>query len=174
MAKKRTRKRSAKRRTRTMRRRAGGARRGGGAGLSGLSSSALEAELARRRGERTRLEKEHLGLTRRLAEIERVLSGFGGRVRRAAKRGAAAARQRVGKARRASKTGRRRPRNTMTLNDALVKILSGKQMGPTEAAAAVRSAGYKTTSPNFRTIVSQALARDKRIKKLRRGKYTSA
>jgi hypothetical protein len=52
-------------------------------------------------------------------------------------------------------------------------VLKGKTMGVAEAADAVQKAGYKTSSPNFRTIVNQALLRSELIKKLGRGAYTA-
>ena len=72
----------------------------------------------------------------------------------------------------AGRTGRKRPRNDSTLADALAEILSNKTMSVTEVATAVQRAGYKTTSPNFRTIVNQTRLKDDRFKKVARGKYT--
>lgn len=69
--------------------------------------------------------------------------------------------------------GSRRPRNASNLGDALVELLSGKEMTVTEATQAVQDAGYQTTASNFRTIVNQRLISDKRIKKIRRGVYTT-
>lgn len=70
---------------------------------------------------------------------------------------------------------RKRPQNTMGLVPFLVKVLRGKTMGVTEVSMAVQRAGYKTTSPNFRTIVNQALIKHTdKFKKLERGKYTAA
>lgn len=70
---------------------------------------------------------------------------------------------------------RKRPQNTMGLVPFLVKVLRGKTMGVTEVSVAVQRAGYKTTSPNFRTIVNQALIKNTdKFKKLERGKYTAA
>jgi hypothetical protein len=69
--------------------------------------------------------------------------------------------------------GRRRPRNTSNLADALVDVLTGTEMSVTEVAQAVQDAGYMTTSPNFRTIVNQTLIKDNRIKKISRGIYTA-
>ena len=52
-------------------------------------------------------------------------------------------------------------------------MLYQKEMSVTEAADAVRANGYITTSPNFRTIVNQALIRDARFKRVGRGLYTA-
>jgi len=69
--------------------------------------------------------------------------------------------------------GRRRPRNEGTLVDALSKVLSGKTMSVTEVAAAVQRAGYRTTSPAFRTIVNQTLINSGKFKRVSRGQYTA-
>lgn len=67
---------------------------------------------------------------------------------------------------------RKRPRNESNLADALAEMLSERVMTVTEVAAAVQEAGYKTTSPNFRTIVNQTLLKDPRFKRIGRGQYT--
>lgn len=69
---------------------------------------------------------------------------------------------------------RRRPRNEMNLVDTLSKVLKNKTMSVTDAAQAARDAGYMTTAANFRTIVNQALIREKKtFKKVSRGQYTA-
>ncbi|MDY7108645.1 MAG: hypothetical protein SYC29_08400 [Planctomycetota bacterium] len=71
------------------------------------------------------------------------------------------------------KTGSR-PRNTGSLVEALKKLLTGKTMTVTEMADAVQKAGYKTSSPNFRTIVNQTLINNKKdFKRVARGQYTA-
>jgi hypothetical protein len=68
----------------------------------------------------------------------------------------------------------RRARNEMNLVDALSLTLKGKTMGVSEVADAVQRDGYKTTSPNFRTIVNQALLSNSKVfKKVSRGQYTA-
>ncbi|MCA9310162.1 MAG: hypothetical protein KDA21_03095, partial [Phycisphaerales bacterium] len=74
--------------------------------------------------------------------------------------------------RRAAVGVRRRHRNDANLEESLAKVLKGKTMGVTEVAQAVQAAGYKTTSPNFRTIVNQALLKDERFERVSRGRYT--
>ncbi len=67
-----------------------------------------------------------------------------------------------------------RPHNDMNLVESLQKVLSGKTMGVTEVAEAVRKAGYNTNAANFRTIVNQALIKHKnKFKKVDRGLYTA-
>ncbi|QKK07492.1 MAG: hypothetical protein HND58_04495 [Planctomycetota bacterium] len=70
-------------------------------------------------------------------------------------------------------SGGRRPRNENSLEVSLAKTLQGKTMGVSEVATAVQKAGYKTTSPNFRTIVNQTLIKSPLIKKIGRGQYTA-
>jgi hypothetical protein len=72
------------------------------------------------------------------------------------------------------KKTRSRPRNAGSLVEALKKLLTGKTMSVTEMAAAVQKAGYKTSSPNFRTIVNQTLINNKKdFKRVARGQYTA-
>ncbi len=70
--------------------------------------------------------------------------------------------------------GRRRPRNTMNLVDALSTVLKNKTMGVSEAAEAVENLGYRSSSANFRNIVNQTLLKHKgNFKKVGRGQYTA-
>jgi hypothetical protein len=69
---------------------------------------------------------------------------------------------------------RKRHRNDANLVESLQQVLRGKTMGVTEAADAVQQAGYKTTSPNFRTIVNQTLIKNPDVfSKQGRGLYTA-
>lgn len=69
---------------------------------------------------------------------------------------------------------RKRHRNDTNLVGALQQVLNGKTLGVTEAANAVQKAGYKTTSPNFRTIVNQTLIKHPDVfSKQGRGLYTA-
>ena len=61
----------------------------------------------------------------------------------------------------------------MNLVQALAKVLKGRSMGVTEVSHAVQEAGYRTTSPNFRTIVNQTLIKSPLFKRLSRGQYTA-
>jgi len=71
--------------------------------------------------------------------------------------------------------GRRRPRNETNLAEALVKVLKGKTMRVKDMVGAVQRAGYRTNAANFRTIVNQALIKNKGMfKKMGRGEYTAA
>jgi hypothetical protein len=62
----------------------------------------------------------------------------------------------------------------MNLVEALHDLLKGRTMSVTEIASAVQEAGYRTTSPNFRTIVNQTLInRPELFRRVARGKYTA-
>jgi len=120
-------------------------------GLAKMSTQEIQVELRKREGAIKRLEAQRRKAFDRLAEIDAQLLELGG-----------------------SAGGvRRRARNDSNLVDALHKVLTGTTMGVTEVAGAVQQAGYRTTSPNFRTIVNQALIKDKRFKRVGRGKYTA-
>jgi hypothetical protein len=122
--------------------------------LSGISFEDLQAEMARRSKLVNRLERRRTRLHAELAEVDAELSSFG--------------------ALSANGGIRRRPRNDMNLVDTLQKVLNNKTMSVTDAAQAARDSGYMTTAANFRTIVNQALIREKKtFKKDSRGQYTA-
>lgn len=125
--------------------------------LNVVSTADLHAELNRRQGQASKLAARHKALLKEIAEVESMLAAFG----------VTSGSRRAGKV-------RKRPKNDSNLEVALAKVLKGKTMGVTEVAEAVQAAGYRTTSPNFRTIVNQTLIRSALIKKLSRGQYTAA
>ena len=129
-------------------------RRPGPSSLASLSVGALEAELRRRARSVGKLQKKRQKLLNKLATLDRQISLAGGRVRGG---------------------GGARARNGVTLPQALAKVLSGKTLGVTEAAEAVRRSGYQTHAANFRTMVNAALLKHKKLfKKVARGQYTRA
>jgi hypothetical protein len=156
--------------------------RRGGQGLNNLSTAALRAELDRRQSQVEGLVTRHRELSAELSKIESELDALGiapgaGRAGRRGRGGRGAAKR--GSGRRGPRSagvpaGRKRHQNDSNLEEALAKVLKGKTMGVTEVAQAVQEAGYRTTSPNFRTIVNQALLRSELIKKVARGQYTAA
>ena len=119
-----------------------------------LSFEELQAELKRREKAVRQLERKRTRLVEQLAEVDKEIAAAGG----------GRTRQHAG--------GRRRPRNEKNLADAMADTLKGKTLSVTELAEAVQQEGYRTTSPNFRTIVNQALLKDDRFKRVSRGKYT--
>ncbi|MCC5822923.1 MAG: hypothetical protein LAT64_04640 [Phycisphaerales bacterium] len=148
---KRSKKKTAKRARKTTAKKRGSARASGGS-LENLSVSELQAELNRRRRGVSRLERRREKLMAELADINAEIAGMGGSLGGGGGRG----------------------RNNMTLPDALHQVLNGTVMSVTEAADAVRAAGYHSNAANFRTMVNQALLKDKRFKKVARGQYTAA
>jgi len=119
-----------------------------------MSIQELQAELQRRERGIRKLERRRERLLDELAQVDTELGavgalGAGGRIRR-------------------------RPRNEMNLVDSLAVVLNGKTMSVTDVTQAVQKAGYITTAANFRTIVNQALIREKKVfKKISRGQYTA-
>ncbi len=121
---------------------------------AGMSTAELQAELQRRERNVRKLERRREKLMGDLAAVEKELASEG--------------------ALSASGGIRRRPRNEMNLVDSLAKVLKGKEMSVTDVTQAVQQAGYMTTAANFRTIVNQALIREKKkFKKVSRGMYTA-
>ncbi len=122
--------------------------------LDSMSMAEIQAELNRRERGVRKLERRREKLLAELAEIDGQLASVG--------------------ALSASGGVRRRPRNEMNLVDSLATVLDGKTMSVTEVTGAVQKAGYLTTAANFRTIVNQALIREKKVfKKISRGQYTA-
>lgn len=138
--------------------------RGRKPGLKAMTTQALLAEVARREKEASRLEARRSALLAELAEIDRELSAFGQAPAAPGRKRGPAPGSRRGP----------RPSNKQTLEDALVALLNGREMGVAEAADAVQAAGYKTNAANFRVIVNQTLIKSDRIKKVARGLYTAA
>ena len=162
-------------------------------GLANIPTSKLRAELDRRGSE---LERDRDRLIAQLAEIDQTLADFGrGGGGMPVRRGPGRPPGRRGPGRppgsgkkrgpgrppgSGAKRGPGRPpgsgrgRNAMSLVESLAATLRGKTMGVSEVSDAVQQAGYKTTSPNFRTIVNQALiGNPKRFRKVARGQYTA-
>ena len=138
----------------------------GGASLSGMTTTALAAELARRQRRLPALKRQHAALLDKLEALEAEMAEIEG--------GAAPVRgRRKSAGRPVGSGGGKRHRNSMNLEDALVKTLKGKTMSVTEATEAVQSGGYKTTAANFRTIVNATLLKSSKIKKVSRGQYTA-
>ncbi len=122
--------------------------------IGAMSTADLQAELHRRGKNIRKLERRRERLLGELAGVEAELAAEGA----------------------LSSTGgiRRRPRNEKNLVEALAQVLNGRTMSVTEATQAVQQAGYMTTAANFRTIVNQALIREKKVfKKVARGQYTT-
>lgn len=140
-------------------------------GLATIPTSKLRAELDRRSQALGHLQQQRDRLMAAIGEIDRTLADFG-----AAPTGGAMRRRGPGRppGKAAAPGTRRRARNEMNLVEALAQTLKGKTMGVSEVSEEVQKNGYKTTSPNFRTIVNQALISNPKVfKKIARGQYTA-
>ncbi len=122
--------------------------------INTMSIAELQAELQRRERGIRKLERRRERLLDELATVDAELGAVG--------------------ALSSSGSIRRRPRNEMNLVDSLAAVLDNKTMSVTEVTQEVQKAGYMTTAANFRTIVNQALIREKKVfKKVARGQYTA-
>src|SRR4051812_8831463 len=110
-------------------------------GLARLSVAELMSELRRRRSSAGRLQGKRSKLAAKIAGLDEEIKRLGGTANGAGGRPGAGT----------------RPRNSMTLNAALAKVLKGKPMSVGDAMAAVQKAGYRTNSNSFRTQVNIAL-----------------
>lgn len=125
-------------------------------GLAGISLSALSREIERRRSKASVLMRDRKKLAAKLAALDAKIARLG------ADSGAARG------------VGSPRGENSSTLAGALVRLLTGKTMSVTEMSKQVQSAGYKTNSPNFRTIVNAALINHSTLfRRVSRGQYTA-
>src|SRR5688572_3611920 len=116
--------------------------------LASYSLSQLERIMDKKRRELTELGRERAGLQKKLDAVDdriRQLGGANGFFRGGGRGG--------------------RARNEKSLVEVMADVLgkSGKAMKVSEIADAVQSAGYRSSSPNFRSIVNQQLIKDKRF-----------
>lgn len=66
-----------------------------------------------------------------------------------------------------------RPRNTKSLPDLMIEVLSGgKPMKVGEILEAVLKKGYQSSSQNFRSLINQTLIKDDRFAAVSRGTYS--
>jgi hypothetical protein len=123
----------------------------------------LEQLLQGRRSELSRLERQRSGIAKKLNRIDARIAALGGNGRRGGGGGTGGGRMTAGG----------RVRNEKSLNDTIEQVLgkNGKPMGVGDITDAVRAAGYRTNSANFRSIVNQTLIKDKRFASSERGMY---
>ncbi len=126
--------------------------------LKNLSTSDLRRELERRSRSSGKLQKRRQKLMEEIGAIDAELAALG---------------EAVGSAASNSGTGpRRRARNKVSLPDAIAQSMEvGAVVSPKEASELVQANGYKTNSASFNMMVSNALSKDKRFKRLGRGQY---
>jgi hypothetical protein len=121
--------------------------------LDALSLAELNQLIAQRRRHIRELRRQRKALAKQLAAVDRELGGLEG----SAGRGV-----------------RGRARHQLSLVDLIEQILkeSGKPMRVNEITQAAEDKGYRSTSPNFRSIVNQMLIKHKkRFEAAERGLY---
>ncbi|MCX6996235.1 MAG: hypothetical protein NTV49_03920 [Kiritimatiellaeota bacterium] len=147
--------------------------------LSTLSIEDLLAEVKRRQKILPKLLRRQAQLRKQLTAIEEQIQSLDSD---AVQSGAArnVRRMKKGKVRNIAKAGKAspgpRPRNTISLMDALLKVLQVEQaMSIPEIIAAVARIGYQSKSKNFGVIVGQTLRTAKeKVVRVRRGAYALA
>jgi len=134
--------------------------------LDKVDTAALQAELDRRTRQLDHLKAARTALAAKLAGLDKRIAGLWGPGRKVKPRKLAKVRKgRGGK-----------PRGGATLNNKMVEILqaAGGPMKLLDLVRAVQKSDYPSKSKHLRSMISQALRRDRRFKKIRRGVYKAA
>lgn len=121
------------------------------ASVAELSIESLERLIAKRRRDLARLLKKRQKVERKLAVIDEQIASLGGS---GAVRGS-------------------RARNEVSLVEAITGVLekAGGAMKVGDITYKVLATGYRSTSPNFKSIVNQTLIKEKKFKNAARGLY---
>ena len=128
--------------------------------LSTLKIADLRQEIERRQKLLPKLIVQRDALTREIAKLQGLATP---EARKATKPEAAPKETRR----------RRRAKNKVGLADSLALFLKGKKnVSIADAMEGVLSAGYKTTSGDFRNVVNKTLLTDKRFRNVARGVFT--
>jgi len=131
--------------------------------LAKLSTAALKKELQRRLEALPKLIAQRDELNRRIAEIEGVA---------AAEQTPKPAKSPVPRKKRARAKGAEKAKTAISLPEALVQAMSGKEsVSIAEAVAGVLAAGYTSAAKDFPYMVNKTLANDKRFERVSRGHY---
>ena len=127
--------------------------------------SELQKELKAKQAQVERLQSRRNALEAQLAATDLQIAALIG-----ASGPAKAKKKKAPKKKAAKKT--KRGKNKQGLADVLAQVLEGKEgVKIPDAMALVLAAGYKTKSKQFQHIVNKTLLKDKRFKKVARGKY---
>lgn len=147
--------------------------------LSTIAVADLHREIARRGRIASKLAPKREALLKQLRDLDAQIgehhapSSAPETPRRAAQ-ATKGKQDRQGKPSKSAKVARTvRGTNKVSLVDALSTALQGKTLSIGEAIDAVRKAGYKSASPNFRTMVNIALIKKDRFKRVTKGRYTA-
>ena len=134
-------------------------------GIARVSTAALQKELERRQSKFLQVKKTRDALIAKVLELDDELKLL------ASEEGE----RPVSAAPKATRAGGSRLNNKLGLAESLAEVLKGKTMTVSEAAAAVKKAGYKTNAVNFRVMVNQAFIKNKNLfRKVKHGHYTTA
>lgn len=126
--------------------------------LKGMSINEMLVEIKRRNRLINKLNRKRATLLAKVDEIESQIRENGGEIKRGGLY--------------ASGMGKR-PKNTQALPDAMASVMSKTEpMSVAQIEDAVTKSGYRSVSTTFKTIIFQALAKDKRFKKIARGQYS--
>lgn len=129
--------------------------------MAGLTITKLESLLNQQRSRKKELMRERLRIMNQLEKVDRQIASLDGGSGGGGGGGGGT-----------SSSGRARNEKSLvaTLEEVLEK--SPKGMGVSDILAAVQSAGYKSSSPNFRGIINQTLIKErKKFASVSRGVY---
>ena len=149
--------------------------------LKKASTSMLLAEVNKRRKSLPKLRRQRTQLLTRLEKVQSRIEELGGD-HSAGQRGPGRLRKPSGKrgpGRPPKKAGvkkttrRKRAKNKISLADALAAVMTQKPMKIADIISAVKQKGYRSSSNQFRNIVTQRLVADKRFKRVGRGEYAA-
>jgi hypothetical protein len=136
--------------------------------LESLTIEELQRELDRRQGELKRMLSRRNRLAQQLAELEARIKALGGDAGSTARGDP----RRVPGAAGEPRPKRTRSKNEISLSDAIAMAVEVRAtVTPTEVAQLVQANGYRSTSQNFAMMVANALAKDKRFRRITRGQY---
>ncbi|MCX6996232.1 MAG: hypothetical protein NTV49_03905 [Kiritimatiellaeota bacterium] len=149
------------------------------AGLLNLSLQELLAEVHRRQKVLPKLLKQKAKLQQQLTAIAAEIQALGSAGMKSGKTGMTPGvrKTRAAKTKPAAQAPTdhesKRPRNTMSLLNALLTVLQvEKAMSIPEIVAAVKKLGYRSNASNFGMIVSQVLSKaGKKVVRVKRGEY---
>ena len=133
--------------------------------LGSVSTAELRRELVRREKGARRLAARRAVVARKLAALDSELLALG--------RSAGPLRRAPGRPRKLGRpAGRRRARNAVSLPDAIARVVKvGGKVSPADVAGRVRKSGYRSTAAHFGMMVSNALSKDARFRRVSRGLY---
>ncbi|HZM00587.1 MAG TPA: hypothetical protein VFD43_10085 [Planctomycetota bacterium] len=133
--------------------------------LAAVSTELLRRELERRQRGVAALFERRDSLRQEIARLDAAIAELADETPRRE-------RGRRDGGRKAARLALPRPRNTLSLSDAIAaEVEAGQTVSPTDAARRVLASGYRTTARKFTMVVANALSKDKRFKRLARGKY---